>query len=255
MTISIFGAVVALFLLIIPLYAFYALGIRLSRHLLLAVVRMLTALGVAGAAMKLAMMADHIAVTLLIALLLIVAAALLSVARSGVKMAQSLLPTLIGMGVSVIAVVAFLCIVVISSPQIMSPFMLISIVALVCGGCIVPVSDAIAAYYAGARHHAGLYNYLVGNGIPANQALNYLLKRAVQRATVPSIRYIGGMMVASQPVMMWTMLASGTSLSTSIAWQVVLAVAILSASAGAVMLSLLLARRLSIDEYSCLKGS
>lgn len=250
MTISLFGAVVALLLLIVPFYAFYALDIRLSKCLVTSIIRMLVALGVAAAMVKLAVVVDNIAVTLLICLLLIVAAALVAVARSRQRMGACLLPTLAGIGASVIIVVCFLCLMVVSSPQITSPQMLISIVAIVAGGCIVPVSEALAAYYSGLKHHASLYNYLIGNGSDKEHALNYLLRRAIQRASTPSLRYIGGMIVASQPYMMWTLVAVGVPLSSAIAWQAVMVVGIMSAAIGATMLALIIARKYNIDEYS-----
>lgn len=254
MTISLFGAVAALLLLIIPFYAFYAFGIKLSQSLLIAIVRMILGLAFAAIIVKLSMMADNIAVSILLAIVIVTAASLLVSIRSRQHIHGSILPIFGGMFASVAVVMAFLVIMVISADVTMRPNLLVCTVAIVAGGCIVPMTNALSAYYAGLRHHAALFNYLIGNGASEQEALNYLLKRAVQGAATPCIRYIGGMMITSQPLMLWTMIAAGQSISTAVAWQAVMLIAITSAAVGGVLTTLLLARHFALDAYSRVKA-
>lgn len=253
MTISLFGAVAALLLLAIPLYSFYALGIRFSSQLLVAVCRMLAGLIFMAGMMKLAIIADSIVATIGLSLLLILLATWLTVVRSKRELRSMFLPTLCGIAASVILTSTFFIWIVVSSDHKLSPSILISIVGLTAGGCIMPVSEAFSVYYAGLRHHAQLFNLLIGNGATCDQAQNYLLRRALQKASVPSIKYIGGMMITSQPLLMWTMIIQEAPLGTAVAWQASMTIAIMSASIAAIMISLLLARRLSVDEYSRIK--
>lgn len=250
MTISLFGVVATVLLLIVPFYAFYALGIKFSGRLTAAVVRMLAGIVVAALLAKLSVVANNIIATIGICAIVIVAASLMSVARSRLRIDTYLLPTLGGMAAAVVVVSLFLFWMVITGDISVMPSLPVVVVAILAGGSVVPVSEALKAYYAGLRHHAQLFHYLIGNGASRDEALNYLLKRAVQRASIPAIRHIGGMMVASQPFMMWTMIAADMPITTAAAWEAVMAVALLATSVGAVMLSLMLARRFSVDGYS-----
>jgi len=254
MTISLFGIVASVLLLIVPLYAFYALGIKFSSRLIVAVARMLTGIVVAALLAKLAIAVDNIIATIGICIIMTVAASLISVARSRLRMDMYLLPTLGGMSAAVVVITLFLFSMVITSNVSAMPSLPVAVVAILAGGSIVPVSEALKAYYAGLRHHAQLFHYLIGNGASRDEALNYLLKRAVQQASIPAIRHIGGIMVASQPLMMWAMIAADMPIATAAAWEAVMAVALLATSVGAVMLSLMFARKFSVDGYSRIRS-
>lgn len=250
MTISIFGAVAALLLLAIPFYAFYALGIKFSRKLLMAVCRMLISLAFVGGIAEIAIMTDHILVTIIISLLIILMTTWIVVLRSKCKQRALFLPTFCGIAIAVVLTSVFFIWIVISSPYKLAPSVIISIVGLTAGGCVMPLSEAIAVYYSGLRNHAQLYNLLIGNGATRNEALNYLLKRATEKASIPSIKNMGGTMICSQPLLMWTMLALKVPIGTAVAWQATMTIAIMSASIASVMISLLLVRRSSTDDYS-----
>lgn len=254
MTISLFGAVACLLLLVIPFTVFYQFSIEFSRRLLIALLRMVLWLVCVGIVAKGALLLGHWTATLLACLFFVALSSVLACFLTRQSFGRVLVPILGGIASMVLLSMALLMgMVVTIDVKADAALPTMALVGLLSGGMTLPVSEALRSYYSGLDHRSALYYYLTANGAKPAEALRYLMRRAVQRAAAPGIRRIGGLMVAATPMVLWASMAAGLPLFTALTFEFVVAVAVFSSSIGAAVIALLLARRLSLDSFSRVK--
>ena len=117
------------------------------------------------------------------------------------------------------------------------------------GGIVEGQSKALSVYYSGLRNHNQLYYYLTGNGATRSEALHYLMQRAIQKSLAPGISRMAGLAVGIVPLVMWTMVVCGASVFDAVSLQILFVLAGVFASMLAVVVSLAVARRYSLDAY------
>ena len=106
----------------------------------------------------------------------------------------------------------------------------------------------------GLRHHNHLYYYLLGNGATRSEALNYLMKRAIEKSLVPGMRQMSGLVVGCSPVLMWTMIMCGVPVPDAAFFQVLIVLAVFAATVLSVVVAVWTARRYVVDGYARIKS-
>lgn len=251
MEISVWGCVLGMLLLAVPVVILNAQGL-LPRRLWLCVLRMALFLAVPGALAWLLVAVDSPWLNVVSALLYVAATTVVMLFRHRLPLPRLFLPVAAGM-VAAVAVVCAWLLLVLSVPSPFSTSRLLPVVALVAGGVAELEGRALACYYAGLLHHGQLYQYLVGNGATRTEAIRYLVRRTLQKVAVSGASRLSLIVVATTPLVAWAFMLCGASVFTAFAFQAVLLAATFSASVLSVYVALLLAQRFLLDSTEQLR--
>lgn len=255
MEITLLGLFLGLLLLSVPLGVAHVLGLRVGGKAVVAAVRMVLGVGLLGAAVWFLDSQGSVALSVLFVLLMILFSVFAVVRRSRVGLRNYFVPVFAGVASSSLIVAAYVLLAVLDVECVLGARYLIPVVGVLSAGSIVACSGALSAYHSGLRNHSRLYYYLIGNGATHAEALDHFLRRAMEKAMLPGVSRMAVTVVASAPVMMWGMVVAGVDVFTAAAFQVVMTVAMFASSVLSVLVTLVVARRYTIDKYSRLNLS
>lgn len=241
-------------LLLIPCYVLYLYHSTLLTKTVRATVRMMGLLLVLGFLLYEVMELNQWGITLLFALLMVTIGAILTVRRAKLPIRQLFVPVMAGTLAGVLVVGLYVLWLVVGVRNPLEVRFLIPVVGLLTGHLIQVNSQALHIYFMGLRHHSQLYHYLLGNGMKHSQALGYLFRRAIERAALPNISTMGRMLIGVSPIVLWSMMLAGAGVFTALAFQLVLLIAMFSASMISVIVTVVVSRRYLLDDYHQLKG-
>lgn len=241
-------------LLLIPGYVLYLYHSTLLTKTVRATVRMMGLLLVLGFLLFEVMALNQWGITLLFALLMVAIGAILTVRRAKLPIRQLFVPVMAGTLTGVLVVGLYVLWLVVGVRNPLEVRFLIPVVGLLTGHLIQVNSQALHIYFMGLRHHSQLYHYLLGNGMKHSQALGYLFRRTIERAALPNISTMGRMLIGVSPIVLWSMMLAGAGVFTALAFQLVLLIAMFSASMISVIVTVVISRRYLLDDYHQLKG-
>lgn len=248
------GLALGVLFLLVPLCVAYVYNINMVTRMLRAFFCMALRVGVLGVAVYYLVQAGSMTLSLLAALVFMLYSVIVVVHRARLKLSLFLLPVFVGMLVAVLFAAAILLFANVAIGDGFGMRYMLPVMALLSGSIVEPMAQSLATYYAGLKHHNHLYYYLIGNGATRSEAIGYLMRRALEKSFVPGLRSMAGVAVGVAPVFMWTMIACGASAFDAAAVQILVMLAVFSASVVAAVVSLTIARRYVIDGYDRLKS-
>ena len=254
MEISVSGFLLGLLLLIVPIGVIRYFEIPMISRLVSAAAKMFVFMAIACCLMYVALKYDNMAVDILLAFVFISVAALSVVLRARLSIRTYFLPVLTGMSVAVVFTGIYFLAVTVGFGKMVDARCLISVSGLLAASSVVACADALSVYYAGLRNHNQLYYYLLGNGATHSEALDVFMRRAMQKALLPGIARMSGLVMIASPVVMWVMVMSGVGIFSAAACQVLLVIAVLCTSVISVFVTLLMAGKFVADDYGRLKS-
>lgn len=253
MEITFWGLVFGALLLLVPVYAMYALCPGMARKVAVAAVRMVVGMSVTGLCLYYLVVWDSVVLSVLFVLLMVVASSYVVVVEAKIDSHRSFVPVFVGMFVAVAVVTAYLLLLVVVSDLPLGPRVIVPVSGFIAGMTVRAESRALSAYYDGLRNHSQMYYYLTGNGATKAEALRYLLCRALKKTAMAYVPDMSVMAVAVCPVAMWSMMLCGVSVLTAAAAQVVFVVASFCTTVLSVLLCVVLSRRFSFDRYGSVR--
>ncbi len=254
MMITTLGLALGVLFLLIPLCVAYVYHIDMVTRMLRAFFCMALRVGVLGVAVYYLVQTNSLTLSLLAALVFMLYSVVVVVYRARLNLSLFLLPVFAGMLVAVVFAAAILLFANVAIGDDFGTRYLLPVLALLSGSIVDPMAQSLATYYAGLKHHNHLYYYLIGNGATRSQAIDYLMKRALEKSFVPGLRRMAGVAVGVSPVFMWIMIVCGASAFDAVAIQILFMTAVFAASVVAAVVSLTIARRYVIDGYDRLKS-
>ena len=254
MMITTLGLALGVLFLLIPLCVAYVYHIDMVTRMLRAFFCMALRVGVLGVAVYYLVQTNSLTLSLLAALVFVLYSVVVVVYRARLKLSLFLLPVFAGMLVAVVFAAAILLFANVAIGDDFGTRYLLPVLALLSGSIVDPMAQSLATYYAGLKHHNHLYYYLIGNGATRSQAIDYLMKRALEKSFVPGLRRMAEVAVGVSPVFMWIMIVCGASAFDAVAIQILFMTAVFAASVVATVVSLTIARRYVIDGYDRLKS-
>lgn len=235
MQLSLIGFFLGLVLVAFPLYVCHLSQTHLVRQTLQSLARMGVWLLVACVSLHFlkATSADNLsrwslmALRTLLLLLMVAGGSLLTVRWARVPRQVYLLPMAVGIGVSLLLTLLWFWLLVVGLHHGFVAQGMIPLAGMLTGGMIACDSKALAAYHSQRTTYQSLHDLLLGNGATPQEAHFLFLRRAVQRAVIPSVRQMGTLLVLTSPVAMWSLLMAGCTPLLAVAWQALTGVAIL----------------------------
>lgn len=253
MEITIIGFCLGFLLLIIPLYILHVYKVNFLYKILRGVIKLIVSLGLTGACLYFVFKWNNIWVNVVWILLMILAGALITAVRAKLNIVKHLLPIGLGVLTSVLVVGIYFLLTIVGTKHSIDTRYLIPVFGLLIGGVVATNAQALRTYYMGLKYHGRLYYYLIGNGATQREALRYFEKRALEKTSIPCISKMALMMVGYIPMVMWSMLMVGSDVLTAVFFQIVILIAVFSASVLSIVVILRVASKLSIDKYGKLK--
>jgi len=121
-------------------------------------------------------------------------------------------------------------------------------------GCMIYTNwQGLAAYYMGLIHRGELYKHLIGNGATHAEALRFFVRRAMEKVCLRSVKQTFATMLALSAAFVFATSFSEMTVFQAVCLLIVLVCAGFCASVLSLLLTLLIARKYSFDEYGQLK--
>lgn len=250
---TIFKFVLGLIPLLLVLYVLYAFRVAVLRQLVMAMLQMVGVTTATAVCLYLVVRADSLLVSILFVVVMAVAGAVLTLRKSHVANGKYIIPIAVGTLLSVVVLTVYALLLVFSAGNPFNARMLVPLAGMLTGAMVGANAKALAAYYAGLRHHNALYYYLIGNGATHGEAVRYFFKRSLEAGATAWGRMMSYIAIGSTPVIMWAMVMNGSGIAVALAWQLLLVALMFAASVFSIVVTLFAARRYSFDEYDKLK--
>lgn len=184
-------------------------------------------------------------------LILLVAAAVFSVLISSRLLTRnSMLPVATGLLVSLVLTGGCMLLLHIVSYGTFSSRYMLPTAAILMSCTSESLAKSLAMYYAGLRNHSQLFHYLLASGATRREALRYLARRAVALSLTQSARSMSMVgIIGSGTVLMWSLIAGGMNVIDALSLQVLLVLGVMCSSIVALVVTMAVARRYSLDDY------
>lgn len=253
MSITVWGILLGSLLLAIPVYVIYRFKLKIINRVLAAVCRMVLVVFATALLVYTIIKLNSVGFSIVAFLLLVSVSSVLVVRKSGLKPTKLLIPVMGGMLLTTSVIGFYVLFFVLGLKNPFVPQYFLPVMGLIAFGMISVNARALQIYYMGLKNHSQLYYYLLGNGSNHYEAVSYLLRRCLQASIVSSTRQLSRIVMASAPVLMFGMMLGGAGVVDAAVCQVLFMIVVMASSIGAVIVTLLLARQGSFDEYERLK--
>lgn len=253
MEFSILGCVLTLLMVVIPIYILEMNGANFLYKILRAMVKMVVFLGVLGALLYFVLKWNNIYLSILCTLLIMTFGSLMVTLKSRLSIRRYFLPVFIGIFSATVLVGLCLIFMVKDVALLTDAHVFIPVFAILVWAMIETNSAALRTFHVGLRHHGQLYEYLLGNGATHRQAIQYFMKRAYQRVSMPYIRRMAMVVIGCSPIIVWVLLLYGVDVWTVILFQGLVLMGTFCASVVSLYITLMVADRLSFDKYGVFK--
>lgn len=253
--ITLLGVALGAFFILVPLLAAYFYRIGIAGKMLFALLKMLLRIGLIGVVLHFLILYHSVLWSIVFAVMIVGYSVLSVLLKSRLQLSVFVMPVLSGVMCSMAVVGSILLFANLSVGDDFCVRYLVPVLALLAGGIIDPMSRSLTVYYMGLRHHNHLYYYLIGNGFSRSEALRYLQKRAIEQSLMPFVKKMSTLAAGVSPVLMWTMVMCGRSAEEAVGWQVLIILAVLSATVLSVCVALEVARRYVLDGYAVINIS
>lgn len=251
--ITILGFILGLLLLALPLYVMFKYRLRIMDIVFASFVRMAVTMGVVGGLLYLVIRHNALWLNVLSMVIMALAGTLYAVRRSRLSLKRFFFPVAAGFVTSTLLIGFYVLFLVLGAGSPLAANLSLPVAGVLIGAMVMCNAKALHTYYIGLENHRQLYDYLIGNGAPHKQAVNYFVRRALEANMVPEARVMAYAMVSASPALMWGLLIGGVGLWEAVAVNVVLAVASMSASVLSLVVALVVARKYCLDDYQSLK--
>lgn len=253
MNVSLLSVFFALLIIAFPIFVIIRYRLPLLNRFVKALLRLVLTTSLVALATLLCVKLNSLVVNIIVALLFGMFAASMSVLQSRLRMKAVFVPVLCGFLSGLLIVGVYTVSLILGARGWQVSVHLVPVMGLLSGGMIGAVSRALEVYYAGLRHHAQLYYYLLGNGSTHAQATEYFLRRALQTSVLFVSRQMSAVVFATAPVIFFVATIAGMNVLAATVLQVSFFIAVLGASLLAVFVALLIGRRYNFDGYNHLK--
>ena len=253
MSITVWGILLGSLLLAIPVYVIYRFKLKIINRVLAAVCRMVLVVFATALLAYTTIKLNSVGFSIVAFLLLVSVSSILVVRKSGLKPTKLLIPVMGGMLLTTSVIGFYVLFFVLGLKNPFVPQYFLPVMGLIAFGMISVNARALQIYYMGLKNHSQLYYYLLGNGSNHYEAVSYLLRRCLQASIVSSTRQLSRIVMVSAPVLMFGMMLGGAGVVDAAVCQVLFMIVVMASSIGAVIVTLLLARQGSFDEYERLK--
>ena len=261
--ISIFGLIVGMLLMAVPVFFFHRYRTSLVLPTLSATARMVVQLVLIGFYLKYLFEYDLWYVNLLWGLIMVGVASWTAVQRTRLKASLLFKPFIIAFLVTALLVGVFFLTMVLRLDEAMqvnlnlhvvfSARYFIPIFGLLLGNMLGVNILSLSTYYEGIQRERQMYDFMLANGASRWEATMPFLRAAIRKSFNPCIANMAIMGIVALPGTMIGQILGGSDPTTAIKYQMMIVVITFVASMISLMITVAIAFRRSFDEYGNLK--
>ncbi|WP_022947964.1 ABC transporter permease [Methylohalobius crimeensis] len=240
-------------LVLVPWLLLGLIGLRMSGEIAIALVRMSLQLALVGVYLKALFAFNHPLLNGLWLLVMLVAADLTILRRSGLRIRRFFLATLTAVAASVLLSTAYLVFLVIRPPQIHDARYLIPLAGMILGNCLQANVIALERFYAAIRKNESEYLTFLLLGATRWEAARPYFREAVKAAVNPILASMATLGLVSLPGMMTGQILGGSEPWVAVKYQIAIMVSIFTATTVASILNLKLSLAIAFNEFDVLR--
>lgn len=245
MNITTLGIIFGALLVAFPIFVIIRFRLNLMRNFLKSLLRMTVSVGVLAALMGLVTWADSISVSVILSVVICLFIALTTTVKARLKLQGHYLSVAAGALAGILVVGFYFIFLVLGTRNPFTINIYIPVIGLLAGGITSANTNAFATYSDGLVHHGQLYNYLLGNGCTQRQALDYFVRRSLRASILSVSKQMSRIVFIEAPVAFFVALMGNASILTAAMLQILLTLAVASASVISVFVTLTIERKRS----------
>lgn len=239
-------------ILVLPVAIFRHLKLRLTKELLIAMVRMAVQLGLVALYLEYIFRLDNLAVNAAWVLVMIVVATA-SILRQGGLSWQKCLWTMLPAQLltSILVLTGFLLL--FDFATLTSARYLVPLMGMVLGNILRSNVVALDRFFSELRAGEDIHIQYLTLGASPSEAIRPFLRNAFRAAVGPQLGTIATMGIVSLPGMMTGQILGGSSPAVAIGYQIMIMIAIFTAATVSVFLAVHFARHIAFDDWGRIK--
>ena len=250
---SIRDLIVVYGLLAIPFMVFFTTGANLIRTSIIAVVRMTVQLALVGLYLRILFELNSVWLNATWIVLMLVVANVNIVGSAGLRLRFFFIPTLIGVALSTVVVLAVFVFAAIQPTPMYDARYLIPLAGMILGNCLKGNVLALERFYTSIRKNEKEFTTYLYMGAHLNEAVRPYFQAALKAANAPHISTMATLGIVSLPGMMTGQILGGSFPLVAIKYQLAIMIAIFSAMALAAYLNIRLSMAVAFDDYQNLR--
>ncbi|MEI6890987.1 MAG: ABC transporter permease [Pontiella sp.] len=240
-------------LLLIPIGIFIWLKMGLVKETILSSIRMTVQLFLVGLYLKYVFQLNNGLVNLAWVIVMMMAANLAILGKSGLKWRLFFWRTLVGIFVSTFIVSAWFILVAIRPEPFYDARYMVPIIGMILGNCQRSNVLSLERFYSGIRNNEQEFMTYLMLGATLNEAIRPYLRTALKSCVNPAIASMATMGIVSLPGMMTGQILGGAMPMAAIKYQIGIMLGIFVAMVIAAVLNILLSLRVAFDDFQRLK--
>ncbi len=241
-------------LLLIPIGIFIYLQLGLTRETLISAARMALQLTFVGLYLKYIFALNNLFVNILWVVLMMVAANVSILGKSGLKRRVFFWRSLAGIAISTMVVSGWFILVAIRPEPFYDARYMIPITGMILGNCQRSNVLSLERFFTGIRHNENEFMTYLMLGANLHEAARPYLRDAIRAAVNPSIATMATMGIVSLPGMMTGQILGGAMPVEAIKYQIGIMICIFTAMVIAAMVNILLSLPVAFDDHQRLNA-
>jgi len=239
-------------LCLLPGWLLWLIGLRLSRDILLSVVRMTVQLALVGIYLKMLFELNHPWLNALWIAVMLIVADLSILRRAGLKARYFGLATLVAVTVSILFSTAFLVILVIQPTHFYDARYIVPLAGMILGNCLQSNVIALERFYSSIRKNQNEYATYLLLGASRWEAVRPYFRDAIKAAVNPTIASMGTMGLVSLPGMMTGQILGGSEPWVAVKYQIAIMICIFTSTTLACIINLKFSLKIAFNAYDVL---
>ncbi len=240
-------------MLSIPALIIILFKIPIGKQLIIAIIRMIIQLLLIGIFLKYIFSVNNVFLTVGWFLIMILFASLSVINSSNLKLNGFFIPVFISFFIANGSVILFVNTFVIQLNDILAPQFLIVLGGMLLGNSLKGSIIGIRRFYSSIYRNENRYFFHLANGASAFELLGSYFKESIIEALKPTMATMATMGIVFLPGMMTGQIIGGITPIIAIKYQIVIMLAIFTATALSVSLSILFSVQSSFTEYGVLR--
>ena len=241
-------------LLLIPIGIFIYLQLELTRDTLISAARMAIQLALVGLYLKYIFQLNSLVVNLLWVALMMVAANMSVLGKSGLKRRIFFWRSLAGIAISTMVVSGWFILVAIRPDPFYDARYMIPITGMILGNCQRSNVLSLERFFTGIRRNENEFMTYLMLGASLREATRPYLRDAIKAAVNPSVATMATMGIVSLPGMMTGQILGGAMPVEAIKYQIGIMICIFTAMVIAAFINILLSLPVAFDDYQRLNS-
>ena len=238
---------------IMPLALLRLIGAKLSKDIIVGILRMIVQLALVGIYIKTLFQLNNPWLNGLWILIMLLVADLSILKRAGLKAKYFLLATFSAVAASILLSTAYLVMLVIQPPNIFDARYIVPLAGMILGNCMQGNVIALERFYAAIRKNQTEYTTYLLLGATRWEAVRPYFREAIKAALNPTIAGMATMGLVSLPGMMTGQILGGSEPLVAVKYQIAIMLSIFASSTLAAIVNLKLSLNIAFDAFDVLR--